>query len=228
MNKTRSTLFAAILILVAAFFIFDLGQYFNLDYLKEKQAVIDTFYEQQPLTTVVSYFLLYIIITGLSLPGAVILTLAGGAIFGVLWGTVLVSFASTIGATIAFLFSRYLFREYIQGRFADKLATINKGMEKEGAFYLFTLRLVPIFPYFVINLVMGLTPIRTIPFFLVSQAGMLAATVIFVNAGTRIAKIEQMGDILSLELILSFALLGLFPLIAKKTVDYLKKRKIRR
>ena len=222
MNKTRSTLFAAILILVAAFFIFDLGQYFNLDYLKEKQAVINTFYEQQPLTTAVSYFLLYIIITGLSLPGAVILTLAGGAIFGVLWGTVLVSFASTIGATLAFLFSRYLFREYIQGRFADKLATINKGMEKEGAFYLFTLRLVPIFPYFVINLVMGLTPIRTIPFFLVSQAGMLAATVIFVNAGTRIAKIEQIGDILSLELILSFALLGLFPLIAKKTVDYLK------
>ena len=226
-NKTRSTLFAAILILVAAFFIFDLGQYFNLDYLKEKQAVIDTFYEQQPITTAVSYFLLYIVITGLSLPGAAILTLAGGAIFGVLWGTVLVSFASTIGATIAFLFSRYLFREYVQGRFADKLATINKGMEKEGAFYLFTLRLVPIFPFFIINLVMGLTPIRTIPFFLVSQAGMLAGTIVYVNAGTQIAKIEQMGDILSLELILSFALLGLFPLIAKKTVDYLKKRKIR-
>ena len=228
MNKTRSTLVAVILLLVAAFFIFDLGQYFNLDYLKEKQAVIDTFYEQQPLTTAVSYFLLYIIITGLSLPGAAILTLAGGAIFGVLWGTVLVSFASTIGATLAFLFSRYLFREFIQGRFADKLTAINKGMEEEGAFYLFTLRLVPIFPFFIINLVMGLTTIRTITFFLVSQAGMLAGTIVYVNAGTQIAKIEQIGDILSLELILSFALLGLFPLIAKKTVDYLKKRKIRR
>ena len=228
MNKTRITLFAAIIMLVALFFIFDLGQYFNLDYLKEKQAVIDTFYDRQPLTTAVSYFLLYVIITGLSLPGAAILTLAGGAVFGVLWGTVIVSFASTIGATLAFLFSRYLFREYIQGRFADKLTAINKGIEEEGAFYLFTLRLVPIFPFFIINLVMGLTPIRVITFFLVSQAGMLAGTIVYVNAGTQIAKIEQLKDILSPALILSFVLLGLFPLIAKKTVDYLKKRKIRR
>lgn len=228
MNKTKITLLATVIILVALFFIFDLGQYFNLSYLKEKQAAIDTFYDQQPLTTVLSYFLLYIIITGLSLPGAAILTLAGGAIFGITWGTVIVSFASTIGATLAFLFSRYLFREYIQGRFADKLTAINKGMEEEGAFYLFTLRLVPIFPFFIINLVMGLTPIRTIIFFLVSQAGMLAGTIVYVNAGTQIAKIEQLKDILSPGLILSFALLGLFPLIAKKTVDYLKKRKIRR
>ena len=225
MNRISITLFAAVIILIALFFIFDLGQYLNLDYLKEKQAVIDTFHDRQPLTTALYYFLLYIIVTGLSLPGAAILTLAGGAIFGVLWGTVIVSFASTIGATLAFLFSRYLFREYIQERFADRLTAVNKGIDEEGAFYLFTLRLVPILPFSIINLAMGLTPIRTAVFFLVSQAGMLAATIVYVNAGTQLAKIEQLKDILSPGLILSFVLLGLFPLIAKKTVDYLKRRK---
>ena len=227
MNKTKITLFTVIILLVALFFVFDLGQYFNLEYLKEKQAAMDAYYEREPVTTTVSYFLLYVIITGLSLPGAAILTLAAGAIFGVLWGTIVVSFASTIGATLAFLFSRYLFREAIQGRFADKLTAINRGMEEEGAFYLFTLRLVPIFPFFIINLVMGLTTIRVLTFFLVSQVGMLAGTIVYVNAGTQIAKIEQFEDILSLELILSFALLGIFPLLAKKMVDYLKKRRTR-
>ena len=225
MNKTKITVFTVIILLVALFFVFDLGQYFNLEYLKEKQAAMDAYYEREPVTTTVSYFLLYVIITGLSLPGAAILTLAAGAIFGVLWGTIVVSFASTIGATLAFLFSRYLFRQAIQGRFADKLTAINRGMEEEGAFYLFTLRLVPIFPFFIINLVMGLTTIRVLTFFLVSQVGMLAGTIVYVNAGTQIAKIEQLRDILSLELILSFALLGIFPLLAKKMVDYLKKRR---
>ena len=228
MNKTRITLLTAIIVLVALFFVFDLGQYFNLEYLKEKQAAMDAYYEREPFTTTVSYFLLYVIITGLSLPGAAILTLAAGAIFGLLWGTVVVSFASTIGATLAFLVSRYLFREAIQGRFADKLTAINRGMDEEGAFYLFTLRLVPIFPFFIINLVMGLTTIRVLTFFLVSQVGMLAGTIVYVNAGTQIAKIEQLKDILSPELILSFALLGIFPLLAKKTVDYLKRRRVRR
>ena len=225
MNKTKITVFTVIILLVALFFVFDLGQYFNLEYLKEKQAAMDAYYEREPVTTTISYFLLYVIITGLSLPGAAILTLAAGAIFGVLWGTIVVSFASTIGATLAFLFSRYLFREAIQGRFVDKLTAINRGMEEEGAFYLFTLRLVPIFPFFIINLVMGLTTIRVLTFFLVSQVGMLAGTIVYVNAGTQIAKIEQLKDILSLELILSFALLGIFPLLAKKMVDYLKKRR---
>ena len=228
MNKTQITLLVTVAILVAAFFLFDLGRYFNLEYLKQQQAVMDAFYERQPLTTALYYFLLYIVITGLSLPGAAILTLAGGAIFGLLWGTVIVSFASTIGATLAFLFSRYLFRDAIQGRFADKLTAINRGMAEEGAFYLFTLRLVPLFPFFIINLVMGLTPIRALTFFLVSQAGMLAGTIVYVNAGTQIAKIEQLKDIASPELILSFVLLGIFPLLAKKAVDYLKRRKIRR
>ena len=228
MNKTQITLLVTVILLVAAFFLFDLGRYFNLEYLKQQQAVMDAFYGRQPLTTALYYFLLYIVITGLSLPGAAILTLAGGAIFGLLWGTVIVSFASTIGATLAFLFSRYLFRDAIQGRFADKLTAINRGMAEEGAFYLFTLRLVPLFPFFIINLVMGLTPIRALTFFLVSQAGMLAGTIVYVNAGTQIAKIEQLKDIASPGLILSFVLLGIFPLLAKKAVDYLKRRKIRR
>ena len=228
MDKTKITLLTVVIVLVALFFVFDLGQYFNLEYLKGKQAVMDAYYEREPFTTAVSFFFLYVIITGLSLPGAAILTLAAGAIFGVLWGTIVVSFASTIGATLAFLVSRYLFREAIQGRFADKLTAINRGIDEEGAFYLFTLRLVPIFPFFIINLVMGLTTIKALTFFLVSQVGMLAGTVVYVNAGTQIAKIEQLKDIASPELILSFVLLGIFPLLAKKTVDYLKRRKIRR
>ena len=228
MNRTKIALFTAVIVLVAVFFIYDLGQYFNLAYLKQQQAAMDAYHAQNPLTTAASFFFLYVAITGLSLPGAVILTLAAGAIFGLLWGTVIVSFASTIGATLAFLFSRYLFRDAIQGRFADKLTAINRGMAEEGAFYLFTLRLVPIFPFFIINLVMGLTPIRALTFFLVSQAGMLAGTIVYVNAGTQIAKIEQLKDIASPGLILSFVLLGIFPLLAKKAVDYLKRRKIRR
>lgn len=228
MNRTKIALFTAVIVLVAVFFIYDLGQYFNLAYLKQQQAAMDAYYAQNPLATAVSFFFLYVVITGLSLPGAAILTLAAGAIFGLLWGTVISSFASTLGATLAFLFSRYMFREAIQGRFADKLGAINKGVAEDGAFYLFTLRLVPLFPYFVINLVMGLTPIRALTFFLVSQAGMLAGTIVYVNAGTQIAKIEQLKDIASPELILSFVLLGLFPLIAKKTVDYLKRRKSHR
>ena len=225
MNKTQITLLVTIIILVALFFIFDLGRYFNLEFVKTQQGAMDAFYAQEPLITVVSFFLLYVLITGLSLPGATIFTLAAGAIFGLLWGTVISSFASTIGATLAFLLSRYLFRETIQERYANRLAAINRGIAEEGAFYLFTLRLVPIFPYFIINLVMGLTPIRALTFFLVSQAGMLAGTIVYVNAGTQIAKIEQLKDIASPTLILSFVLLGIFPLLAKKTVDYLKQRK---
>jgi len=223
MSKSRTMLLIIIAILIGLFFIFDSGQYFHLAYLKEKQDAINAFYAQNRLTAILSYFFLYILITGLSLPGAAILTLAGGAIFGVIWGTVIVSFASTIGATSAFLVSRYLFRESVQRRFADRLTAINRGIDEEGAFYLFTLRLVPLFPFFIINLVMGLTTIKAVTFFLVSQAGMLAGTVVYVNAGTQLAKIERLKDILSPGLILSFALLGLFPLIVKKAIDYIRK-----
>lgn len=153
------------------------------------------------------------------------MTLVGGAIFGVIWGLLLVSFASSIGATIAFLFSRYLFRESIQDRFSDKLQKLNAGIKKEGAFYLFTLRMVPIFPYFIINAVMGLTPIRTTAFFIVTQLGMLPATAVYVNAGVQISRIESLSDILSPEIIASFVLLGIFPLIAKKTLELIKSRR---
>jgi dihydrolipoamide dehydrogenase len=176
--------------------------------------------------TALVFFVVYVAVTALSLPGAALMTLVAGAIFGLLWGTVIVSFASSIGATLAFLASRFLFRDAIQRRFGDKLRAINQGIEKEGAFYLFTLRLVPAFPFFVINLVMGLTPIPTRTFYWVSQVGMLLGTIVYVNAGTQIGQIESLRGILSPTLLISFALLGVFPLIAKKIVDAIKARKV--
>jgi len=224
MKPGKIALILVIIGLIFAFFAFDLGQYFNLAFLKARQAEINSFYLSNPLQTTLIFFATYVLFTGLSLPAASILTLAGGAIFGVLLGTILVSFASVMGATLAFLASRFLFRDVIQNRFADKLALINQGIEKDGAFYLFTLRLVPVFPFFIINLVMGLTPIKTITFALVSQIGMLAATIVYVNAGTQLAKIETAGDILSPQLIASFVLLGIFPLATKKLIDFFRSR----
>ncbi|HSS63071.1 MAG TPA: FAD-dependent oxidoreductase, partial [Gammaproteobacteria bacterium] len=226
MKPSRLFLLAIIAVLVVGFFAFDLGQYFSLDYFKSKQAEIDAFYRANPGQTALIFFLVYVAVTGLSLPGATIMTLVAGAIFGLLWGTVIVSFASTIGATLAFLASRFLFREPVQRRFGRSLVAVNRGVEKDGAFYLFTLRLVPAFPFFVINLVMGLTPIATPTFFLVSQVGMLAGTVVYVNAGTQLAQIQTLSGILSPELIASFTLLGVFPLIAKKVVDVVKAKKV--
>ena len=226
MPKARLILIAAIAVLVAAFFIFDLGQYFSLAYLKSQQAAIDAYTRAHPLLAAGGFFLIYVAVTGLSLPGAAIMTLAGGAIFGLLWGTVMVSFASSIGATLAFLASRFVLRDSVQAKFGDKLKAINAGIEKDGAFYLFTLRLVPAFPFFVINLLMGLTSIRTGTFYWVSQVGMLAGTVVYVNAGTQIARIETLAGILSPTLIASFTLLGVFPLIARKIVDLVKARKV--
>jgi pyruvate/2-oxoglutarate dehydrogenase complex dihydrolipoamide dehydrogenase (E3) component/uncharacterized membrane protein YdjX (TVP38/TMEM64 family) len=204
----------------------DLGRFFTLDYFKSQHATISAYYEVHRVKTAAIFFLVYIAVTGLSLPGAAIMTLVAGAIFGLLWGTVIVSFASSIGATLAFLASRFLFRDAIQKKFGDKLAAFNRGFEKEGAFYLFALRLVPAFPFFVINLVMGLTPIKTRTFYWVSQLGMLLGTVVYVNAGTQLARIESLKGILSPGLLLSFVLLGIFPLIAKKIVDTVKARKV--
>ncbi|MBI2311737.1 MAG: FAD-dependent oxidoreductase [Betaproteobacteria bacterium] len=226
MDKKKLTVLLAIAALVAAFFAFDLSRYLTLDYFKSQQAAIDAYTQARPLTAAALYFALYIAVTGLSLPGAALMTLAGGAIFGLLWGTIIVSFASSIGATLAFLASRFLLRDLVQTRFGDSLRAVNRGIEKDGAFYLFTLRLVPAFPFFVINLAMGLTPIRTWTFYLVSQAGMLAGTLVYVNAGTQIAKIESLSGILSPGLIISFTLLGIFPLIARKAVDFAKARKV--
>ena len=222
---SRLLLFAVIAVLVAAYFIFDLGQYLTLDYLKSQQFEFIKFYQKNQLLTIGVYFGIYIAVTALSLPGAAIMTLAGGAIFGIAMGTLIVSFASTIGATLAFLFSRFLLRNYVQNKFQDKLVSINDGIRKDGAFYLFTLRLIPIFPFFIINLVMGVTPLRTLQFFVVSQIGMLPGTIVYINAGSQIAAIDSLSGILSPGLLLSFALLGIFPLLAKKIVELLKVRK---
>jgi pyruvate/2-oxoglutarate dehydrogenase complex dihydrolipoamide dehydrogenase (E3) component/uncharacterized membrane protein YdjX (TVP38/TMEM64 family) len=226
MNSRKLLLLLVLAVLIGAFFAFDLERFFSLDYFKSQQAAIEAYRAAQPALTAGIFFAVYVAVTGLSLPGAAIMTLAAGAIFGVLWGTVIVSFASTLGATLAFLAARFLLRDGVQSKFGDKLKAINAGMEKEGGFYLFTLRLIPIFPFFVINLVMGLTPIRTWTFYWVSQVGMLAGTLVYVNAGTQLARIDSLQGILSPGLLLSFALLGIFPLMARKIVAVVKARRV--
>ena len=226
MTKGRLILLLLIVAAIAAFFTFDLGRFLNLETLKTQQAAMDAFYRANPLLTIGAYFGIYVAVTGLSLPGALIMTLAGGAIFGLLWGFIIVSFASAIGATLAFMASRFLFRDAVQHRFGDHLRTINKGIETEGPFYLFALRLVPLFPFFIINLVMGLTPMKTRTFYWVSQVGMLAGTAVFINAGTQIARIESLDGILSPGLIGSFVLLAIFPIIAKKILAWVNSRRV--
>ena len=226
MNPRKLLLLLALGLLVGAFFVFDLGRFFSLDYFKSQQAALETWRAGHPGLTAGLFFAVYVAVTGLSLPGAAVMTLVAGAIFGLLWGTVIVSFASTLGATLAFLTARFVLRDWVQGKFGEKLKALNAGMAKEGGFYLFTLRLIPIFPFFIINLVMGLTPIRTWTFYWVSQVGMLAGTLVYVNAGTQLAKINSLQGILSPELLASFALLGLFPLIAKKIVAVVKARRV--
>lgn len=224
--RNKKVLFAVIAALVAAFFMFDLGRFLSLDYLKSQQASLDALYASRPFMVIASFFAIYVAAASLSLPGAVILTLAAGAIFGLFTGTLIVSFASSIGATIAFLVSRFLLRDSLESKFGEKLKTFNDNIDKDGAFYLFTVRLVPVFPFFLVNLVMGLTKLKTGVFYLVSQIGMLAGTIVFVNAGTQLAKIESLSGILSPKLLFSFVLLGVFPLIAKKIVDIVKARKV--
>ncbi len=212
--------------LLVAFFAFDLVRFLTLDALKASQLTFAAWYAESPWLVAGAYFLIYIAVTALSLPGAVIMTLAGGALFGLWTGLLLVSFASSIGATLAFLASRFLLRDWVQSRFGNRLTTINAGMAKDGAFYLFTLRLVPVFPFFIINLVMGLTPIKTRTFYWVSQVGMLAGTAVYVNAGTQLAQLEGLSGILSPGLLGSFALLGIFPLLAKKVIGLMQARKV--
>lgn len=226
MSVKKLVVLAVVLLFIAVFFALDLGQYFSLEYLKANQVRFDEFYAENPALTVLVFFLVYVAVTGLSLPGAAIMTMAAGALFGLLTGLLIVSFASSIGATLAFLFSRFLLRDSIQNRFSKQLAAINDGIERDGAFYLFTLRLVPAFPFFVINLVMGLTPIKTATFYWVSQVGMLAGTVVFVNAGTQLGQLETLSGILSPGIIASFVLLGVFPLIAKAIIGKLAARKV--
>ncbi|MEJ2201447.1 MAG: VTT domain-containing protein, partial [Desulfuromonadaceae bacterium] len=222
---SKRTVFGLLGLLVVLFFTFDLNHYLTFAYLKSSQQQFAAYYAQHRLTTIVLYMVLYILVTALSLPGATVMTLAGGALFGIGIGFLAVSFASTIGATLAFLVSRFLLRDYVQNRFGDRLAAINAGVKKEGAFYLFSLRLVPLFPIFVINLAMGLTPLRTLTFYWVSQLGMIPGTLVYVNAGTQLGRLDSPAGILSPALLLSFALLGLLPLLSKRVLDLLQTRK---
>jgi pyruvate/2-oxoglutarate dehydrogenase complex dihydrolipoamide dehydrogenase (E3) component/uncharacterized membrane protein YdjX (TVP38/TMEM64 family) len=221
LKNGKLLLVVAVAALVAAFFALGGQRYFTIEFFRSQQAAISDYYEAHPLRAAALYFTLYVAVTGLSLPGAAVMTLAGGAVFGLLWGTVIVSFASTLGATLAFLASRYLLRDWVQRRFGDSLGRINAGVEREGAFYLFALRLVPAFPFFAINLLMALTPMRTWTYMWVSQVGMLAGTVVYVYAGTRLGEFR-----VSLELIVALALLGIFPLIAKRVLEGVKARRV--
>jgi len=223
--KTKIILVTLIVALIAAFFIFDLQQYFSLGYLKQQQEALNTLYSNNPVLIIAIFFLVYVAFAALALPAATILTLAGGAIFGFWTGLIVVSFASTIGATIAFLLTRYLFHEAIESKFGDRLQAINAGIEREGAFYVFGLRLVPLFPFVVVNSVLALTKLKTITFYWASQIGMIAGTAVYVNAGTQIAQLDSLAGIAEPKILLSFALLGVFPIIAKYALSWLKRDK---
>jgi uncharacterized membrane protein YdjX (TVP38/TMEM64 family) len=235
MNEERKTvnakvaqkvvIVAVIVVLVVVFYYFDLGRYFTLSYLKESQAAFAELYAQNVVLVLGTYMVLYIIATALSLPGAAALTIGGGALFGLMVGTVIVSFASTIGATLACFFARFLFRDWVQNKFGNKLEMINRGIDEEGTFYLFTLRLIPVFPFFMINLVMGLTKMPLLTFYWVSQVGMLAGTIVYVNAGKELAKIDSLAGIMSPSLIISFVILGIFPLTVKKLMGWYREKK---
>lgn len=211
--------------ILAAFFYFDLGFYLTIDGMKGAAAQIDEIYRRNPVLVIGLFFLIYVAATAASVPGAAVLTLAAGALFGVVTGTIIVSFASTIGATLAFLASRTVLRDTIERRFGDRLAAVNAGLERDGAFYLFTLRMIPVFPFFVVNLVMGLTRIRTWTYAWVSQVGMFFGTIVFVNAGTQLARIDSLSGIVSPAVLASFAALGIAPWFAKGVIAWVKRRK---
>jgi len=226
-SRTLKKLFIVAVIgcLIASYFIFDLGQYFSLEYVKASRERFQGLYADHAVLVLGGYFLLYVTVTALSLPAATVLTLIGGALFGLGVGVVIISFASTVGASLAFLMSRYLLQDYVQRRFGDKLVAINRGVEEEGAFYLFTLRLIPVFPFFAINTVMALTPIRLLTYYWVSQLGMFPATVVYVNAGKEIGQIDSLSGLLSPSLIVSFVIIGIFPLVVKKILGWYKSRR---
>ena len=225
-KQVKSLLLIVVFTIVfSLFFAFDLQKYLTLEYLKSSKAFFISSYGENPILVLIGYFLFYVVMTSFSLPGAILLTLAGGLFFGVFTGTLIVSFASTIGATLAMIIARFLLRDWVKSRFSSQMKTINSGINKDGGYYLFTLRLLPVFPFFVINLGMGLTPIRTVTFYWVSQLGMFPGTLVYIIAGSELAKIESLGDILSPTLIGSLALLGIFPLMVKKMLYFIEKRR---
>ena len=224
-HKKKIVILVIVVSLIAAFKVLDLGRYLTLSFLKESLDKFDDLYEKHTVLVIAGYFIIYVLTTSLSLPGASPLGVVGGALFGFWVATLVVSFASTIGATLACFMSRFLLRDWVQSKFSDKIAKVNEGIEKEGAFYLFTLRLIPLFPFWMINLVMGLTKMPLLKFYWVSQIGMLPGTMVFVNAGKELAKIESVKGIFSPSLIISFALIGIFPIAVKKLVSFYRKRK---
>ena len=226
MRLRQIVLLLLLALAIGAFVTLDLGRYLSFEQLKASQASFDQLYAQQPVMVAAVYFGVYVLATALSIPGAVIITLGGGAVFGLWQGLLLVSFASTLGATLAFLASRFVLREWVEARFGQRLADINDGVDKEGAFYLFTLRLIPVVPFFLINLLMGLTRMKTWTYYWVSQLGMLAGTAVYVNAGTQLAQLDSVRGILSPALLGSFVLLGIFPLLARRVVAAVQKRKV--
>lgn len=225
MFKTKILVAGLLLLAIGSYFVFDLNQFLSLQYAQTRLGDIQAFKEANFGLTAFIYFTLYVAATGLSIPGAIIITLVGGAIFGLAWGTLLVSFASSIGATLAFLASRLVLKDWVQGKFGDYLAPINRGMERDGNFYLFSLRMVPLFPFFVVNLLMGLTPIRTWSYYWVSQLGMLLGTVVYVNAGAELSQISSVSGLVSAPVIFSLVLLGIFPLMGRWLVTFLQRNK---
>jgi pyruvate/2-oxoglutarate dehydrogenase complex dihydrolipoamide dehydrogenase (E3) component/uncharacterized membrane protein YdjX (TVP38/TMEM64 family) len=225
-SRVRLLVAALLVVAIAVFFAAGGQRYFTFESLKQQQAAIDGWYRAHPAQTVLLYFAAYVAVTGLSLPGATLLTLAGGAVFGLPWGTVIVSFASSLGATLAFLASRFVLRDWVRGRFGERLKAIDEGLAEEGALYLFTLRLLPVVPFFLINLSLGLSAMRVRTFYWVSQVGMLAGTLVYVNAGTQLARLDSPRGILSWQVLGAFLLLGVFPLVAKHVVDSLKARRV--
>ena len=221
----RLILAGAIVLAALMFWLLGLDRYLTLPYLKGSLADFRALYAARPFPILLGYFGLYVVVTALSLPGAAVLSLVGGALFGFTAATLVVSFASTLGATLACAAARFLLRDWIEGKFAATLAKVNAGIAREGAFYLLTLRLIPLFPFWLINLVMGLTKMPLWRFYWVSQLGMLAGTMVYVNAGKEMGKIDSLQGVLSPALLLSFALLGIFPLAAKRLLDLYRRRR---
>lgn len=222
----RKKIFVLILVstLIILFFIFDLGKFLTFEYIQNSQESFSQYYEQNKILTIILFFVIYVLVAALSIPGAAIMTVLAGALFGLIIGVLVVSFASTIGATIAMLFSRYVFSQSVEKKFPEFSKKINKGVDEEGAFYLFSIRLVPIIPFFVVNLAMGLTKINIWTFFWVSQLGMFLGTIIYVNAGSELSKISSLDGILSPTLLFAFVLIGILPLALKYVVNKIQNR----
>jgi uncharacterized membrane protein YdjX (TVP38/TMEM64 family) len=220
-GNARIAILVILAALVGAYYFFELGTYLNLAYVKAIRDDAAVYVTANAVQSTIAFFLFYVLVTALSLPGAAIMTLGAGAVFGLSWAMLLVSFASSVGATLAMLISRTLLRDWVQNRFTVQLKTVNEGLHKDGGFYLFSLRMVPLLPFFIINLVMGLSRISTWQFYWVSQAGMLAGTFVFVFAGTQLATVSSVADVLSPGLVAALSLLGLFPLLARRGIGWL-------